>query len=273
MFNMISASLAFGAGILGSVIGGTQTFIITGFVGILVFCLNSAGVETRFLNDTVLNTVFLPCIIFNGAGFATAYAALHHPIRGVDTGRSLAFTADPKVLIAGGIGGLGGYFIYALEDYLALPVDTGAVSVLIIGIIGRLLFNQEQAYNQLGIDFLKKPQTHFWSFQIIMTIAVSFICAYLVKETRLYTIGFSISAMSLIFALNDPAFPTTHHITIVVGYAIMQTGNILIAIVFGIISHIIFIVFGMTLNTDCGTHIDPPAVSIALLSFILFVFF
>ena len=51
---MISASLAFGAGILGSVIGGTQTFIISGFVGILVFCLNSAGVETRFLNDTVV---------------------------------------------------------------------------------------------------------------------------------------------------------------------------------------------------------------------------
>lgn len=273
MFNFMTACIAFFAGMLGTVIGGTQTFIITGFVGILVFCLQAAGVETTFLNDTVLNTVFLPCIIFNGAGLATAYAALHHPIRGVDTGRSLAFTADPKVLLAGGLGGLGGYLVYAFENYLSLPVDTGAVSVLTIGLIGRLLFNQEQSYNQLGINFLKKPQIKFWSFQILMTIAVSFICAYLIKETGLYTIGFSISAMSLIFALNDPAFPATHHITIVVGYAIMQTGNILLAVIFGIISQIIFIIFGMIFNTDCGTHIDPPAVPIALLSFILFVFF
>lgn len=273
MFNLLTAGIAFCAGILGSVIGGTQTFIITGFVGILVFALQACGVNTIFLNDTVLNTVFLPCIIFNGAGFATAYAALHHPIRGVDTGRSLAFTADPKVLLAGGFGGLSGYLIYAFENSIALPVDTGAVSVLIIGLLGRLLFNQEQSYNQKAINFLKKPQFKFWSFQMVMTIAISFVTAYLVKETGLYTIGFSISAMSLIFALNDPAFPATHHITIVVGYAIMQTGNIILGIIFGIVSQIIFIVFGMIFNTDCGTHIDPPAVSIAILSFILFVFF
>lgn len=273
MFNLLTACIAFCAGAIGTLIGGTQTFIITGFVGILVFCLQAAGVETTFLNDTVLNTVFLPCIIFNGAGFATAYAALNHNIRGVDTGRSLAFTADPKVLIAGGIGGLGGYLVYAFENYFHFPVDTGAISVLTIGILGRILFNKEQAYNQKGVNFLKKPQIKFWSFQLIMTIVISFVTAYLIKETGLYSIGFSISAMSLIFALNDPAFPATHHITMVVGYAIMQTGNIFIAIIFGIISQIIFIIFGMTLNTDCGTHIDPPAVSIGLLSFILFTLF
>lgn len=273
MFDLLTAFIAFCAGILGSIIGGTQTFIITGFVGIIVFCLQTIGIETTFINDVVLNTVLLPCIIFNGAGFATAYAALHHPIRGVDTGRSLTAFADPAVLLAGGIGGVGGYLIYAFENYFSFPVDTGAVSVFLIGVLGRILFNQEQNYNQLGINFLKKPQIKFWSFQLIMTIAISFVCAYLVKETGLYTIGFSISAMSLIFALNDPAFPATHHITIVVGYAIMQTGNIFIAVIFGILSQIIFIVFGMIFNTDCGTHIDPPAVSIALLSFILFTLF
>ena len=53
--------------------------------------------------------------------------------------------------------------------------------------------------------------------------------AYFAKETGLYTIGFSISALTLIFALSDPAFPATHHTTLVVGYAMAQTGNILIA--------------------------------------------
>lgn len=273
MFNVLTAFIAFCAGILGSVIGGTQTFVITGFVGLFVFVLQVAGIDTTFINDVFLNTIFLPCIIFNGAGIATAYAAKHHNIRGVETSRSLAFTADPLVLLAGGLGGLCGYLIYAFETYYQFPVDTGSVSVVLVGVLGRLLLNQEQNYNQLGIDFLKKPQVKFWTFQLIMTVAISFVTAYITKETGLYTIGFSFSAASLLFALMDPAFPATHHITIVVGYAIQQTGNIMLAVIFGIIAELIFVVFGMIFNTDCGTHIDPPAVAIMILSFILFAFF
>lgn len=273
MFDVLTMGLAFCAGILGSIIGGTQTFVITGFIGLFVFALQSVGVDTTFLNDVFLNTIFLPCIIFNGAGIATAYAAKHHPIRGVETGRSLAFTADPLVLLAGGLGGLGGYMIYAVESYFNAPVDMGAVSVVLMGVIGRILLNQEQNYNPKGIEFLKNPHPQFWSFQLILTVALSFVTAYLVKETGLYTLGFSISAASLIFAFTEPAFPTTHHITIVVGYAVMQTGNILLAVVFGVLAELIFVVFGMIFNTDCGTHIDPPAVAIMTLSFILFTLF
>ena len=36
---------------------------------------------------------------------------------------------------------------------------------------------------------------------------------------------------------------------------------------------LIGLIFGMVLNTDCGTHIDPPAVAIATCSFILFTLF
>lgn len=79
--------------------------------------------------------------------------------------------------------------------------------------------------------------------------------------------------LSLIFALNDPAFPATHHTTLVAGYAIAQTGNILIAIAFGVIAHFVGLLFGMVFNTDCGTHVDPPAVAIAICSLILFTLF
>jgi hypothetical protein len=273
MFNVLSAIMAFFAGVLGCLIGGTQAFIITGFVGIVVAILQATGVNTDILNNTVLNLIFLPCIMFNGAAVGTAYAAKHHPIRGVETSRSLAFCADPFVLIVGGVGALAGYLVYAIETYFNVPVDTGAVSVVLVEVVARLLLNQEQSYNQLGIDFLKKPQIKFWSFQLLLTVAVSFLTALLTKMTGLYTIGFSISAFSLIFALSDNAFPSTHHITIVVGYAIMQTGNIAIAVIFGILAEFIFIVFAMIFNTDCGTHIDPPAVAIASLSFILFTLF
>lgn len=71
----------------------------------------------------------------------------------------------------------------------------------------------------------------------------------------------------------DTAFPATHHTTLVAGYAIAQTGNILIAVAFGVIAHFVGLLFGMVLNTDCRTHVDPPAVAIAICSLILFTLF
>ena len=268
-----SIILAFFAGILGALIGGTQTFICTGFVGLLIFLLEHVGVDTTFLNEVLSNNLFLPCIIFNAAGLATAYAGTKHNIRGVETSRSLAFTNDPKVLLVGAIGGVLGYLIFAFENYFSFPVDTGAVSVILVGVLGRSLFNRENTYNQKNLDFLETAPNSFWLFQLLIGIAVSTVMAYFAKETGLYTIGFSISALTLIFALSDPAFPATHHTTLVVGYAMAQTGNILIAVIFGVIAHFIGLIFGMVLNTDCGTRIDPPAVAIATCSFILFTLF
>ena len=119
MFSLSSIILAFFAGILGTLIGGTQTFICTGFVGLLIFLLEHVGVNTTFLNEALSNNLFLPCIIFNAAGLATAYAGTKHEIRGVETSRSLAFTNDPKVLLVGAIGGGLGYLIFAFENYFS----------------------------------------------------------------------------------------------------------------------------------------------------------
>ena len=47
MFSLLSIILAFFAGILGALIGGTQTFICTGFVGLLIFLLEHVGVDTH----------------------------------------------------------------------------------------------------------------------------------------------------------------------------------------------------------------------------------
>ena len=54
MFSLLSIILAFFAGILGALIGGTQTFICTGFVGLLIFLLEHVGVDTTFLMLPVL---------------------------------------------------------------------------------------------------------------------------------------------------------------------------------------------------------------------------
>lgn len=265
--------LALLAGGAGALIGGTQTFIITGFVGILSYVLDACGVDVVFFNDMVLNTYFLPCIIFNGAVVATAYSAKYYDIRGVHTARSLAFTKDVRVILMGCLGGVAGYVVYAFLNAIGLPADTGAFSVLTIGLITRMLFNQEQKINTANLNYLKTFPVKEITFQLLMGLVVSAAMAYFALESQLYTIGFSISALSLIFGLTDSAFPSTHHTTLVTGYAIMQTHNLWIGIVFGVIAHMMSYIFGEIFNTDCGTHLDPPAVPIALCSLVLFLFF
>lgn len=265
--------LALLAGGAGALIGGTQTFIITGFVGIVSYILQACGVDTYFFNTYVLNMFFLPCIIFNGAVVATAYSAKHYNILGHQTNRSLAFTNDVLVIVMGALGGLGGYLIYALANQLQLPMDTGALSVLTIGTLVRFFLNDHQKMNKEKLNHLQTCPIKELSFQLLMALIVSSAMAYFAYQTKFYTIGFSISALSLIFGFTDSAFPSTHHTTLVTGYAVMQTGSLGLGILFGVISHLISYIFGEIFNTDCGTHVDPPAVAIALCSFVLFVFF
>lgn len=152
VFNIINY-ISFFAGILGTLIGGTQTFICTGFVGLLVIIFNHCEIDTTFLNEVISNNLFLPCIIFNAAGLATAYAGTKHNIRGVETSRSLAFTHDPYVLLVGALGDILDYLIFDFENYFGFSVDIGAVSVILVGVLGRLLFNKENTYNKKNLNF------------------------------------------------------------------------------------------------------------------------
>ena len=57
--NFIMIILSFCAGIFGTFLGGTQTFICTGFVGLIVSFLTLSGYNVQFLNDFILNVLFL----------------------------------------------------------------------------------------------------------------------------------------------------------------------------------------------------------------------
>lgn len=275
MFEIEKIMLAVIAGGLGTLIGGTQTFIITGLIGIIVIIIQVCGADVSFLNEVVLNTFFLPCIIFNGAGFATAYAShLGYSIKGTETYRSLSFTNDPRVILCGSLGGFLGYVIYALANAMQLPMDTGALSVFLIGLLGRILFAQpHHYYNANNFKRLRRPDWFALSYQFIFALMISLAMSYFAIKTGFYTIGFSISALSLLFSFTDPAFPATHHITLVAGYAVMQTQRVFYGVMFGLLAQVIFFLFAAVFNTDCSTHIDPPAVAIGICSLILFTVF
>lgn len=274
MFDGLLLILAFFAGILGTFIGGTQTFICTGFIGIVVAIVQASGGDISFLEPYILNGLFLPCIIFNGSVVATAVASHYNEkIRGFETGRSMAFIQDMRILLAGELAGVAGYLIYAVALYYDFPIDQGALSVVIIGVLARLVLNQEQFMNKSSLLFLKTRSINYWSYQLLFALAISFCMGVIVRYTGLYTIGFSISAFSLIFALIDGSFPAIHHITLVAGYAYWQTQSMVLCLIFGLLAHLIGLLFSYVFNLECGTHVDPPAVAIGSLSLVIFTLF
>lgn len=147
-FDPFLVTFSFGVGILGAMFGGTQTFICTGFAGVVVYVLKAAGVEPTLLGDSVLNTLLLPAIIFNGSAVATAVAARkYRQIEGWDITRSLIFTHDPLIMLVGGAAGTVGYLLFSLFSYLGIPTDAGAVAIVLVGVIVRLTLSTGRKWN------------------------------------------------------------------------------------------------------------------------------
>lgn len=278
-FDPFMAVFSFGVGILGAMFGGIQTFICTGFAGIVVYILKAAGIEPTLLGDSVLNTLLLPAIIFNGSAVATAAAARRYPqIKGWDITRSLIFTHDPLVMLVGGAAGMGGYLLFSLLTHIGLPADAGSVSIVVFGVITRLTLSTGRKWNPDATAYYREEGVRYWIFQTINCLAVATVFAFILHEAgpQFYGVGFSISALLLIFgyAGDGQKVPTTHQITNIVGVTLGLTGgNMILAILFGLLANTIYLVFSKYFNEDCSTHIDGPAVGIAVTTLLLNLIF
>lgn len=270
--SLTTAAVASLAGMCGTLIGGMETFIIYGAVVILQCVMNVCGVDTTVYTTWLVNLFFLPACIFNGTVGATAYAAKKHDIEPWQIERSLAFTHDPVVMLVGGVTAVIGYVLCALITNTGFGVDAGSVSVVVTGILCRLCFPGSQKVNKDAFRALNDRKK--WIYDLLVAAVCASSAALLVQLTGFMSIGFAISAFLLLFQLSDKAFPSTHHITMTAGYAIVLSGgNLLVAIVAGMVAQVIFTLFGAFFNMGCGSHIDPPAVAIGLCSLVLYMIF
>lgn len=279
MLSLEICAFAFLMGIVGAIIGGTQAFIAVGFGGIVVFALKAAGVESAFLTDVLMGRVLLPCIIFNAASVAGAYAARKgYDIKGWDVTHSLIFTHDPVVMLVAGVGGLLGYLVYAAALALGIPADAGALSTIVIAVATRALLGQGHWMNHDATAYYKKQGPRYWVFQAINAVAVCGVTALLLVQVdpAYYSIGLYVSALLMLLQTMDRdslTYPTTHHETLVVGYALAATGNPVAAVLFGMLSNLIYLLFARYFNEGCDTHVDPPSVAILACSLLLNVLF
>lgn len=123
LFGLLSS---FGGGLLGAAIGGTSSFILTGFIAIsgaiIALCTGNSDV----LNLIAFGSFLGPHIIFQGSVAATAYARRKHMIKnGADINQSLHILESSSILLIGGIFGLFGYLVkYGFEQIITLPWES-----------------------------------------------------------------------------------------------------------------------------------------------------
>lgn len=271
---VLQTILAGCAGVIGTLIGGTPAFIILGLAGIIMIIMNTCGVDTTWFSMYVVNLMLLPAVIFDGDVVAVAFTAKkREDINGWDTWRSLSFTMDPKVLLIGFGTGVVSWLLFSFANTMNFPCDCGAFTVMTVAILTRLFLSKGRKVNPDGRRILTNLPLNVWLFHIIFAGILAFVFGYFTEFTGNYFIGFYVSALSLIFLVVDPVFPATHHITLVAGYAMMMTHNLVVAVILGILSELLCYAFTIVFNDKCSTHIDPPTVPILLFSFLLFVIF
>ena len=272
--NAVNIVGSFLGGCIGAMVGGNPAFIIVGIIGVVFLAMGNAP-DASLLQSTIEYTLFTPCICFSGNVAALAYAAnirKYEGINGTDLNKALGFTQDFSVLMVGGVFGILGFLNLNLVMYLKLPLDAGAFTVVILGILVRLLFGHAKFINPKlkEVSLFNKGDGKEWAYKIMAGFVVACVASYAASISGKATIGFYFSALSLIFLLLDGDFPVTHHVSIIAGYASVRSGNVLIGILFGVLASIVFELYQNTINSNVDSHIDAPACTIATFSLIIF---
>ncbi|SCX74972.1 hypothetical protein [Alkaliphilus peptidifermentans] len=286
MFSLALILAAFGGGVLGALIGALPAFIFTGFIGLIGVGVIAAGGPATILTDVTFGALFGPHIAFAGGVAAAAFAGnkKRYLESGADILTPLNKTNDVSVLLVGGAFGILGYIINAIYVHLALPTDTVALTVFTSGVLVRFIFgntgligeyNTARSEVAATAEASKRkfiPDSKTFSFIVIYSLGLGLVVSYLVDLTQIDVLGFTVSAALLIFVQMGFNIPATHHITLVAGLATMATGNIYIGTLFAIIAGLLNDIVARTFNSNCDTHIDPPATAIFICAFIIFIF-
>lgn len=290
--------ISFAGGAFGTFIGGTTAFIFTGILALLGIGVSLSTGNTAILDNIAFGPFFGPHVAFAGAAAGAAFAGklsrkkvreyehqqnlpdddlVRGPgmrpdtIEGQDTLVPLYKTQDPSVLIVGGIFGVAGYLIqYLYGTVLQIPIDTVALTVATICLVCRFAFG-ESGLTGVFPEGAKRFDMGAKSilFTLIWGLSLGALTGYASILLNVNNIAFAISAISLIFFYFGLEFSSTHHVSMVAGFAAIAFGNIWIAALFGMIAALTGEYVGRLVNTNVDTHVDREAITISFWSFII----
>jgi hypothetical protein len=211
-----------------------------------------------------------------------------------------AFGTKPDILAVGAVFGALGMLVARVAGGLGFPTDGIALSVVLTAIVARLVFDypligtvagssifdmgpfereEERAVTDGGTASGRLatepwlPHQYKWSGVTTIGIVGGVLAGYIWLETGSIFMGYAISAMSLLFLqLGVEKIPVTHHMTLMgaVGAILAlptfesQAVALVVAGAFGALSGVLGEATQRIFYSHSGTHVDPPAMAIAL---------
>ncbi len=220
-----------------------------------------------------------------------------------------AFGPRPDILAVGAIFGVLGMLITQVANGVGVPTDNIALSVFLTAMIARPVFGYSVIGTPKGSGFLDMspfeneephpkaqgdnvpeehegrvatepwlPHQYKWNQVAAIGLATGLLAGYIWLQTGSIFLGYAISAMSLLFLqLGVEDIPVTHHMTLIgsAGAVIAMpmfgsaVAALLVAGIFGAISGLFGELTQRIFYAHGGTHVDPPAMAIALAMLII----
>jgi hypothetical protein len=212
---------------------------------------------------------------------AAAYAGKTGKLEsgGKDIVSSLLGLNAPDVLLVGGAFGALGYVLFWVNGFLPMIggfpwMNPAVFSICITSIIVRLMFGKTGVFGKVraGDSRWLPSDVAAWlpwqasPAQVLLTgIAIGLPIAYLIQiMPALFTFGFAIAAVWLVFLGAGFKTPVGHHIGISAGMAVIATGDIWWGVTFAVLGAFLGEFFACLLLNHGDTHIDPPVWSVAV---------
>jgi hypothetical protein len=224
------------------------------------------------------------------------------PEEGYHFGKDItyAFGTKPDILAVGAVFGVLGLLITQVAGGIGVPTDGIALSVVLTALLARVAFgyplvgraageglldmspferDEKRTMTDGGTEMIRPatepwlPHQYEWSGVTAIGLVGGILGGFIWIQTGSIFLGYAISAMSLLFLnLGVEKIPVTHHITLIgavgavvatplIGY---DPAVVLVAGVFGAISGLLGELTQRLLYAHSGTHVDPPAMAIAI---------
>ena len=274
---------ALGGGAFGAALGAVPVFILTGVVALVGAATAMQGHPE--LLQAAFGPVLGPHVSFGGAVAAAAYAGSRTLGSGRDIGSPLMALGRLDVLSIGGLFGGIGYLMNAalVATGVAGWTDSIAATVVVSGIAARLLFGRTGAFGRVHLPDGRRfrpdaeanwlPWHQEWHDVLFIGVVVGLFAAFLCAGSGLgpgkEVIGFALSTVTLVFLLTGNKIPVTHHISMTASLAVVQGAGVLTGATVGVIGALVGEAASRVFLIHGDTHIDPPAVAIAIVATLL----
>ncbi len=244
-----SILLAFAAGIVGASMGGVQSFVFCGLVGMAGMGIDAAlGGGIAWIGAIPFGFWFHPAMAFLGGVGAAGYARKMGYIESgkAAAGEPLADVRKPDVLLVGGLVGAIGYIVMIIitgADFLGIAADGGAIAIWPVSLVLKAIFDGGDIFGKVPDDIKAKggrfgnhydacwaPQQRGGFQKLVLGLGWGAVSAYATWFTFSLPgcagfapfIGFFVSASTLFFLLGGMNIPITHHITLTAGYGVLM---------------------------------------------------